>query len=282
MKPPPHDHLKLSVKSALLLAFFTLASCAKLAGMLGLTPWYLERRITAELPALRAEQRQQLKAEINRYWQWNRAKMMPEYSKALRGIAEQLTSTAGLDVERAGEGLSRLYADTLEPAFKPSTQLLRSFDTAQIDALEKKQKESQAKKREQYLGDPAAALERRQKRLLKTLQDWAGPLNAGQQQRLRELVQGFPMPYEAWLKDRERREAALIQALRQKRSEAEVEALLRANWRSSGKEKGAFEWDEKGLRRHSKDIVELLTPAQKAHLAGKLVEVAVKMDDLAG
>ncbi len=271
---------------ALLLGFFVLFGCSKLKFALGLVPWYAERQALAKLPELTDGQRRVLKADIQRYWSWNKAHMMPAYGAALRNIAAGLTSTAegGKDIALTSALLTGLYAQSLEPLLKPTSALLHSFDSAQITGLEARFREHQEAQRKLYLSDPEKTLRTRIDKLRATLEDWGGKLSSEQRTRLEALVRGFPIPYQAWLDDRVRREAELIAVLRERRSESLLQALLRDWWlrpRSGGEDREAWQWDEHALERHVKDVLGVLEPGQKAQISRKLTELAGELESLA-
>lgn len=272
---------------ALLLGFFVLVGCSKLRFALGLAPWYAERQITSQLPKLKPFQQQLLKAEIQRYWSWNKHHLMPAYGSALRTLAAGLSSTAKSDpkdLALTSALITGLYDQSVEPMLKPAATLLYSFDAEQIDEQEAFFRKKQVEHRTLYLSDPKQTFERRVDKLCSTLGDWAGKLSPEQRRQIEELSRHFVIPYQAWLNDQARREAELIHALRERRSEAFIQSLLHDWWmraRTGGEDRESWQWDEAALEEHVQGIIGVLTPEQKAQASRKLVELAEELEALA-
>ena len=258
-------------------------ACSRLKMVLPLAPWYAEQQILQILPPLTTPQHERLKLDLKNYWRWNKSTMMPAYARVLRGAADSVAEGAAAKPLLTAPFIE-LYAQSIEPLIKPATVLLLSLDTRQIDGLQRHFQERQAEARQRYLADPEATLQRRVKSLRTTLEYFAGPLNPAQQQRLLELSRQFPIPYQAWLTDRARREAQLLTALREKRSEADVQALLRAWWlrsRTGDGDREEWQWDDAALQKQAQDLVFLLEPAQRVRAQGKLMELAAQLEALA-
>ena len=273
--------------AALVLGLFALAGCSKLKFALGLAPWYAERAVLKELPPLNPAQKTVLDREIQKYWAWNKRHMMPAYGATLRRLAAGLSSTAATEANDLALGsalVTGLYDESLEPLLKPAAVLLHSFDNAQIGQLEEIFRQDQARQRETYLADPEKTFQRRVDKLRSSLDDWGAKLSPEQAQRLEALSRGFNIPYQAWLNDKARREAELIKALRERRSEAHLQSLLHEWWlraRTGGQDREGWQWDEDALQKHVQGIVDLLTQAQKAQVSLKLVEMAAELESLA-
>lgn len=272
---------------ALLLGFFVVTGCSKLKFALGLAPWYAEHAALKELPPLNGPQQKLLKAEIQRYWAWNKRHMMPAYGATLRRLAAGLTSTAASDpgdLKLSTALVTGLYDQSLEPLLKPAAALMHTFSAAQVTQLEAIFRDDQARQRERYLTDPERAFHSRVDKLRSTLETWTGKLSAAQAERLESLSRNFSIPYQAWLTDKARREAELIKALRERRSEASIQTLLHEWWlraRTGGEGRESWQWDEDALQKHVEGIAALLTPEQKARMGGKLVDLAEELERLA-
>jgi hypothetical protein len=271
----------------LVLGFFALAGCSKIKFALGLAPWYAERAALKQLPPLNAGQEKLLKAEIQKYWAWNKRHMMPAYGATLRRLAAGLTSTAASDpndLALSAALVTGLYDQSLEPLLKPTAALLHSFDGDQVTRFEALFHEDQERQRERYLSDPEKTFRTRVDKLRSTLEGWTGKLSEAQAQRLEALAHNFNIPYQAWLNDKARRQAELIKALREHRSEAYVQTLLHEWWlraRTGGESREDWQWDAEALQQHVQDIAAVLEPAQKARMSEKLLELAGELEALA-
>lgn len=272
---------------ALLLGFFALTACSKIKFALGLAPWYAERAALKELPPLNPAQQKLLKTEIQKYWAWNKRHMMPAYGATLRRVAAGLTSTAASDpndIALSAALVTGLYDQSIEPLLKPAAALLHSFDSAQVTRFEAIFREDQERQRERYLSDPEKTFRTRVDKLRSTLEGWTGKLSDAQAKRLETLAHNFNIPYQAWLNDKARRQAELIKALREHRSEAHVQTLLHEWWlraRTGGESREDWQWDSDALEQHVQDIVAVLEPEQKARMSAKLVELAGELEALA-
>ncbi len=269
---------KFSLACILLLAL----GCSRLKMAYDLGPWYLEKQARKALPDLTKEQSRRLTQDLQAYARWHRREMLPAYVEALRSLANGLTLTATSPASRlAGPLLNGLYAQTLEPLFKPSAALLYSLSPAQIQALRSKLDDRMRQQRQDLLGDPEKTFQKRLKKLRGYLEDSAGSFNAVQVTRLEKLSRAFVIPYQAWIDNKAQRQQELLRILAEKRSPAVIQALLRDWWlspRSGGEGREKWQWDEKAEAHYISDVLALLNPAQRQRLGAKLRAMADELE----
>ena len=110
-----------------------------------------------------------------------------------------------------------LYKRQARFAVKLTTPLLETLTPTQIEALEKRFNQEDAEdldKAKQYFS--AAKLEKRQRRLLKSLEDWTGPLQANQKAMVADFLSNMPDIEPSRINYRQRKRAQLIDLLRVK------------------------------------------------------------------
>jgi len=110
-----------------------------------------------------------------------------------------------------------LYKRQARFAVKLTTPLLATLTPTQIEALEKRFNQEDAEdldKAKQYFS--AAKLEKRHRRLVKSLEDWTGPLQANQKAMVVDFLSNMPDIEPSRINYRQRKRAQLIDLLRVK------------------------------------------------------------------
>jgi hypothetical protein len=266
------------------LALLFATGCSRLKMAYDLGPWYMEKEARDALPDLTKEQSQRLKQEIQIYARWHRREMLPAYAEALHILADGLTATAGARTQRlAGPLLSGLWAQTLEPLFRPGAVLLCSLSPQQIQAFRLKLEARTEKQRQLYLVDPEKAFQRRLAKIRGYIEDYSSKLSPDQAAKLESLSRAFVIPYEAWINNKARRQQELLRLLSEKRGPAAVQAHLRDWWlspRSGGTWREDWQWDEKAEADYTREVLNLLYPIQRQRLATKLTAMAAELEGI--
>lgn len=178
---------------------------------------------------LREEQRDWLKARLNRYFAWHRANELPAYEKLLLDAAGQ----AGTRVTE--EGVRRIYGDVrklttraVEQALPDMADFLLKMQPEQVAYLEKKYADENAKALKQ--AGRKSAIERqeiRAKRFVERIEDWTGKLSPAQRELVRTRLAVLPDITDEWLADRRQRQADTIAIMRNRPARDEAINSLR-------------------------------------------------------
>ncbi|AFL72094.1 DUF6279 family lipoprotein [Thiocystis violascens] len=167
-----------------------------------------------------------LKAELARH----RAEELP----ALAAFFDKtrLASRAGFDARNTACLIAQfrdLYRRHARVAVTLATPLLANLTPTQIDALERKFRQ-QAREDRQDLATRDLAWEKRKraKRYVKAIEDWTGPLQAGQPEIVAEVTGRMPDSETALIDYRARKREELLSLLRTRADEARIQAFMTA------------------------------------------------------
>ncbi len=178
---------------------------------------------------LREEQRDWLKARLNRYFAWHRANELPAYEKLLLDAAGQAgTRVTEEDVRRIYGDVRKLTTRAVEQALPDMAEFLLKMQPEQVAYLEKKYADENAKALKQ--AGRKSALERqevRAKRFIERIEDWTGRLSPGQRELVRTRLAVLPDITDEWLADRRQRQADTIAIMRNRPSRDEAIKSLR-------------------------------------------------------
>ena len=226
---------------------------------------------------LKNTQADEFNARLGTFLAWHRAEALPHYARLASEAGARLERGAsladmvwGYDAirQQARTGLRRAGADTGD--------LLDRLSPAQIENLERRLAEDNAKFAREVLEGTAAEIRaRRLKRLTHTLEDWLGELTDAQRSRIRQFNDAAPLVGE--MRDRERR-----------RRQAEFLAMLRAGESARRLADWAADWDRgrdpafvranreftDGLLTMLADLERSLSPRQRAVAVARLREYA--------
>ena len=189
-----------------------------------LAVWYIDDWFD-----LREEQRDWLKARLNRFFAWHRASELPAYEKLLLDAAGQ----AGTRLTE--EGVRRIYGDVrslttraVEQALPDMAEFLLKMQPEQVAYLEKKYSEENAKALKQAGRKSAAERQDiRAKRFVERIEDWTGKLSPTQRELVRTRLAVLPDITDEWLADRRQRQADTIAIMRNRPSRDEAIKSLR-------------------------------------------------------
>lgn len=224
------------IASAAALAAFgllALSGCNKL----GLLYEYADKLILYNVEDnfdLDKPQRIKVKEDIEAYFGWHRAKMLPAYVDFLGWVADSVRN--GLRPREIDSGYQRYRAlaiATMEPVTAKSIALLQSLSPEQIEGWVDKQRKKNAKTRKQFSGSVQERLDHRCKKIIDEMEDWTGRLTKEQKARVKVLNGSLPWNGNLWLDHREKVQDSLAALLRRKAPAAELEALLGAYYRGS-------------------------------------------------
>ena len=214
---------------------------------------------------------------------WHRANALPAYAKdadeasrrMLRGIKRE-------DLEWAYDSFRAHVRGALGNAAGELAPLLDALSAAQIAHLEQRLSEENRKfAREQLLGTVEERSERRFKRNLKRLEEWFGPLNHEQAERVRRYASA-PLSGELHEADRKRRQAEFVAMLRAKEAKKRLVSWAQ-DW-EAGRDP-AYARSSRATRDAYFDLLldldRTLTREQRQHCAGRMSEFASTFASLA-
>ena len=223
MKPLLHRGL-LALVCILALGACSQATRIAYSNATSLAVWYIDDWFD-----LREEQRDWLKARLNRFFAWHRASELPAYEKLLLDAAGQ----AGTRLTE--EGVRRIYGDVrslttraVEQALPDMAEFLLKMQPEQVAYLEKKYSEENAKALKQAGRKSAAERQDiRAKRFVERIEDWTGKLSPTQRELVRTRLAVLPDITDEWLADRRQRQADTIAIMRNRPSRDEAIKSLR-------------------------------------------------------
>jgi len=230
---------------------------------------YLDVSATQEPPTREA---------IARFFAWHRQAQLPEIAALLTQAKAQVQQpVSATTIERFQHATQRLTRQSFEYAVPDMADLLLTLSPAQIDRMEKKFDESNAKYRKKYLGsDP----DDRESARFDKVMDYArliyGRFSDEQEKAIhaamRPLMQGAQARYAERLRRQEEWLALARQVQQTHPPKAQVIELLRRfgdHWQSPpGKTRAAsYEANNQAGVALAVTIANLTTPAQKAHAA---------------
>jgi len=225
----------------------------------------------------------QVKAAIDRWFDWHRQTQLPAYVALLAAAqaraAEPLTAPAVcLWNTRIGEALAPAIARGVEQA----ADLVPGLGEAQLRHLEQRYVKNLDEMRDEYLqADPAERRAAAMKRTLARAEQIYGSLDEAQRRVLAEGLAASPFDPQAWLEERQRRQRETLATLRRliaERADREqrIAALRGLVERSQRSPDPAYRAYQARLTDHNCALVARLhnatTPAQKQRAKAKLLE----------
>ncbi|HVL76683.1 MAG TPA: DUF6279 family lipoprotein, partial [Noviherbaspirillum sp.] len=171
--------------------------------------------------------------------------------------------------------------------------LALSLTPQQIASIERKFASNNEKFRKETLRkSPAEQRQARYEKVMKQAEYWFGKFDAAQKERIRAASDARPMDYEIWMQERLRRQRELIAFLKKVQAERParhaVEGMLRAymggvlhNFTYT-ENKPFFDASRHGMAEMTAQIINLATPAQKAHANRRLQSLIDDGHKLAG
>lgn len=194
-----------------------------------LAAWQIHRHLD-----LTDAQQDQVREALNTLHQWHRDAMLPQHARLLQQVQQQLPHDVTPEQACATYAEVRTQLDRVVAQAEPHlVWLATQLSQAQIRHLQKKQAESNADWKEEWLDPtPERRLELRYERLLSRAESFYGPLEPSQKATLRDFIarQSTWSPQRTYT-ERLRRQQDLIQVLEQisqdRANVAQANALVR-------------------------------------------------------
>ncbi len=253
------------------------AGCSRVELAYPWLDWALEREAVRYL-RLTGEQRAALANRIDDYHAWHRATMLPRYAAFLR--AQAAASARGpitaAQLAAIDASVAELFRQTLTPLVAQTAELLAGQSLGQIDHLAERLAERHRELIDEATAPPAERFAELAEDYEELAAEWVGQLSEAQRAALLARVRALHADPGPWLAERERRNAALILALRRGATRADIATLL-APWWLGGADPGAppayaayqARFAE-GMRGLWHGLALSLDADQRAHLARRL------------
>lgn len=240
------------------------------------------------LPPLEERQLEALDLALGRLHAWHRAEELPRYVALLREArARWADGLSRADAEWALAQAQARYDTLAAVAAEGAAPLLASLAPQQVEGLAGRLRRANERFAEERLrGSTEEQLQRRAAQLVDRLEDWYGPLDAGQESLAVALSRGLPHDPRLRLAERERRQAQLLALLREGLPARELAPRLRTwltDW--SGGQSAEYAEAARLLRERgiamAVEIDRAMRPAQRARALARLDGYRADLEDLA-
>ena len=252
--------------AAALVAGALLSGCSAMRLAYENADTYLRWRASAYVD-VQGEAADELDDRIDAFFDWHRAKALPQYARFSEEAARRLERGVsagdlvwGYDalMAQAGEGL-RAAASQVAP-------MLDRLTAEQIAQLERRLADDNRKfARENLKGSEAERRKRRAKTMQNRLEEWVGRLNQAQVERVRLYAERAPLTDEHRDRDRKRLQGEVLSMVR-KREAAKRLPDLAANL-MQGRDPAFLELNDAWRKEFYALLIDMdrsLTPAQRA------------------
>lgn len=260
-----------------LIVFITvLAGCSslKLAYNNGdtLLYWWLNGYVD-----LTSEQKDTVKDDIDRLFQWHRKTQLQDYIQILQTAQRQLTAgPSQADLQNDYDDVKKRTEALLLKATPELAELTRSLQPEQIATLERKFAANNSEFRKKNMrGDKEAQQRYRFKKSMEQFELWFGNFTHDQEAQIRKASDARPLNNEIWLDERTRRQNNILALARKVQSEklskeatqAEIQKLIKEGFRrlDNSDRKAFFDAAEEANIQLVLTVINLATPVQKAH-----------------
>ena len=252
--------------AAALVAGSLLSGCSAMRLAYENADTYLRWRASAYID-VQGEAADELDERIDAFFDWHRAKALPNYARLSEEAAIRLGR--GLSAGDLVWGYDSLMAQAREGLRTAASQVAPMLDrltAEQVAQLERRLAEDNRKfARENLKGSEAERRKRRAKVMQNRLEEWVGRLNQAQVERVRQYAERAPLTDEHRDRDRKRLQAEVLAMVR-KRDAAKRLPDLAANWQQ-GREPAFLELNEAWRKEFYALLIDMdrsLTPAQRA------------------
>lgn len=242
---------------------------------------------------LTTEQEEALNQELLTFQAWHRREALPQYAATLRDWATKLdrphTFTADEVLQKQAVFQEAMLGVARESAVRLAPLLL-TLTPAQQKRLESRFAKSNREYTEENLSNPARANNERRTRFTERYEDWLGPLNDAQKQRLNQWLTQTPSGAELWGRERQARQQALLALMAQARTHTSAEKAAEslhdyfqslANYRVAELQAQQPQ-RQRSLALLTADMLNQMNNRQREHLRARLLSYASDFDTLAG
>jgi len=233
---------------------------------------------------LEGEQTGQLDRGLVALLAWHRAEALPRYARLANEMAARLQrGMTRQDLEWSYDAVREQSRQALAVAAGESAGLLDQLGAGQIDHLERRLAEENRKfAKEEVQGTVEQRHERRVKRNLERLEEWFGPLEEAQAERVRQYDAHAPFTGALREVDRRRRQAEFLAMLRAREARRRFAPWLQ-RWESD--RAPAYAQAARTAREEYVqlllDLDQTLRAGQRAHAVARLRSYGELFDSLA-
>ncbi|MBM3345825.1 MAG: hypothetical protein FJY55_04925 [Betaproteobacteria bacterium] len=245
----------------------------------------LVRYMASDYVELEPAQQEEFRVRLARFHDWHRASELPAYAALLTEVARRAAD--GVDATEVAWAAAELrvrYRHLARRAAAEAAPLLAGLSAAQIDDVERKLAEGNAKyAAERYLDDPRRRQRHAARQMRKQFSDWLGSLSVAQEDRIGRFVQAHDAILLLRYEDRKRRQRAGMRLIRAGGEPAALAELLAEPEIGRAPElAAAAARHESGLTQLVVEIVAEASPDQRAHALRRLESYARDFQVLAG
>jgi hypothetical protein len=222
---------------------------------------------------LEGAQSDELDRGLGAFLVWHRARALPQYARiADEASARMLRGIKRSDLEWSYDAVRAQIREALGVAAREAAALLDGLSPEQIGHFEQRLAEENRKFAKEHVeGSVEERHQRRVKLNLGRLEDWFGPLDDAQVERLRRYSERAPFSGEMRDRDRKRRQAEFLAMLRAREARQRFAAWLQ-DW-EAGREP-AYVAASRATRDEYMDLLldldRSLSAGQREHAASRL------------
>ena len=221
-----------------------------------------------------------LRTELDQWFDWHRRQQLPDYAALLARAQREVTEPITPQAMCAWRDLALRRLDAaLERAAPPLGRLMATLRPDQVRHMERKLAKDGAELRADFAqGDREERARASFKRTLERYENLYGRLDDAQRARLAQLLAASPFDADAWLAERERRNADMLRTVSAAatggdaaQAQAAVFVIAERALRSPRLEYRAYQ--ERLVQENcalAAAMHNLTTPAQRQHARGKL------------
>ncbi len=270
---------------ALALCAASLTACSSIKIAYNYAPNYLSYRLNNYFN-LDSQQQQLLDVELVDFTNWHSSTALPQYSQTLQRWSARLDEKKSFTPEEVVVMYQQVQDAILELSLQAAKQLAPiavTLKTSQTNQMRSRFESDNKDYADDYLKNPTSASTRKKhhSRMLKRYEDWLGSLTDQQKTNLTQLADRRAVTFSLWAKERELRQAALLETLNAQREKdpAQAEAALALYAKSlSDYRNPNLIGQQDSLRRDwaqtTAEILNSLTPTQTRYLKTKLRDYA--------
>jgi hypothetical protein len=177
-----------------------------------------------------AQQREEIRRDVDQYLAWHRQYALPEYIAFLQNLQALLARDSALTPEDAAHvraELARLYRLTMMPVARPAAHFLAALSNEQIAELRHNLEKNMRELRHDLLPNGTRENYRaRAKEHVKLVERLVGNLSSRQEDEVAALSMRIPFATEEYLKGRAARQAQLLALLENRAGEEKIADFL--------------------------------------------------------
>lgn len=234
--------------------------------------WWLDGYVD-----LNADQKDQVKRDIDKLFQWHRKTQLEDYIQILQTGQRQLAGNPSADDLAQDFDQVKQRTERLLLQAKPElAELARSLQPDQIATLEKKfAANTEDFRKKNMKGDREAQQKFRYKKSMEQFELWFGKFTTEQEAQIRQASDARPLDNAIWLAERQRRQRAVLTLVRKVQQEqlgkeatmALIDKLIKDSFNrlEQSEHKAFFDASEKASIELVLTVIRIATPQQKAH-----------------